>query len=125
MQTGAVINNSDITDQPMHLKANYALDNFIKGANKNLFPLNMKIDYIKVYKLKCDCDDIISITNSDQLNNFNYSVKKKITIENTVSTIKVQAESVSLRATDEILINGNFEVPVGHEFYVMTHACPQ
>jgi len=126
-QVGQAINEPEITDQPMQLKVNYALDNYVlnPNANNNLFPLEMKIDYIKVYSLKCDCNTTISITNSTDLNNYNHSVKKKITIGNAVSTIKVQGESVSLRATDDIIINGDFEVPIGSEFFAFTHSCPQ
>lgn len=124
-QVGAAVNEAEITDEPMPLKINYALDNYVAQANNSLFPLDMKIDYIRVYQLSCNCGSTVSITNSSQLNSYNHSVKKKITIENAVSTIKVQGEGVSLRATDEITINGDFEVPLGTEFYATTHACPQ
>jgi len=124
-QVGQAINEPEITDQPMKLKVNYALNDYITLADTNLFPLEMKIDYVKVYNLKCDCNSIVSITNSADLNNFNYSVKKKITIGYAGSTIKVQGGSVSLRATDEIIINGDFEVPIGSEFFAFTHSCPQ
>jgi beta-glucanase (GH16 family) len=124
-QIGAAINELEITDEPMPIKINFALDNYVSGADNNLFPLDMKIDYIKVYQLECDCNSLVSITNSSQLNGYAHSVKKKITIENSSSVIKVQGEGISLRATDEITINGNFEVPLGTEFFATTHGCPQ
>jgi hypothetical protein len=123
IQVGTAINETEITDQPMKLKANYALDDLVTTeGNNTLFPLEMKIDYIKVYSLKCDCDNPIIISNSAALNSFNHFVKKKITITN---ASVYAGNSISLRATDEIIINGNFEVPVGSEFYAFTHNCPE
>lgn len=127
-QIGAALNENEVTDEPMPVKVNYALDNYIfddVNHNTDLFPLDMKIDYIRVYQLDCDCNTNTSISNSTQLNNYSHSVKKKITIQSSSSTIKVQGEGVTLRATDEITINGNFEVPIGTEFYATTHACLQ
>lgn len=126
-QIGAALNEIEVTDEPMPVKVNYAIDNYIYNVNHNTdsFPLDMKIDYIRVYQLNCNCENTVSIINSSQLNSYNHSVKKKIIIEKSISTIMVQGEGVSLRATDEIIINGDFEVPLGTEFYATTHACPQ
>jgi hypothetical protein len=126
-QIGSAINEAEIPDQSMKILADYAIDNYCLDVNHhtNLFPLEMTIDYIRVYNLNCECERIVSITDNNQLNSYSHSVKKKITIENTSNTIVAPIGGLSLRATDEIIINGNFEVPVGTEFYATTHACPQ
>jgi beta-glucanase (GH16 family) len=124
-EIGNDFNDTAITNQPMYVIVNYDLDNYIKTLNNSPFPLYMSIDYVKVTQLTCDCGTTVSINTTSQLNNFNYAVKKSITINNTATTITVQNASVSLRATDGITINGNFAVPLGVEFYAATHACPQ
>jgi hypothetical protein len=73
----------------------------------------MKIDYIKVYKLECNCTQDVNVTSTSQLNTMNYSVKRNINIANTGTVIQVQGTGKSFRATNEITIIGNFEVPLG------------
>ena len=114
----------------MHLIFNYALNNQTLDENKNPiitgFPRNMAIDYIKVNKLKCDCDSDALITNNTELNNYDYKVKKTVIIDGTTNAITLPVdEKVTLRATDSVEITGEFEVPLGSEFEVITHQCPE
>jgi len=128
IELGKVINEAEITNNPMPIKINYALDNYIMDPNHDnkLFPLDMVIDYVKVYQLNCDCNEFVNILNSEQLNGNVNSVKKNITINGEDSNpVILGTAGVVLRATDEIIINSNFTVPIGTNFYAMTHDCPQ
>ena len=82
-----------------------------------------RIKNIKHYKLKCDCEQNVQITTNSQLNNYIHSVKKNIYIGG--SNLKVAPNTkIGLRATNEITIEGDFEVLLGSEFYAITHGCP-
>ena len=117
-----------ITDQPMRLKVNYAIDNWKDNTtchHTSLFPLDMVIDYVKVYKLNCDCNTPVTITNNTDLSAHSKSVKKNITVGTSSGTISIPNTGITLRATDEIIINSNFEVPLGSEFTAIVHDCPE
>jgi len=123
-------NGNLVPSADMHLIFNYALNNQTLDENKNPiitgFPRNMAIDYIKVNKLKCDCDSDALITNNTELNNYDYKVKKTVIIDGTTNAITLPVdEKVTLRATDSVEITGEFEVPLGSEFEVITHQCPE
>jgi len=115
---------------PMALKANYALDNWVLDQDEEpyteFFPDDMMVDYIKVYKLRCDCENNAIIQNNSQLTSFDYKVKNNITIGGYGSSINIPAnDKVVLRATNSITINADFEVPLGSELELITHPCPQ
>lgn len=128
---GSLLYDSRVADQLMALKVNYAIDDW-KGKgdiieschDTTAFPLDMVIDYVKVYKLNCDCDTPVTITNNSELSAHSKSVKQKITVGSSSGTITVPSSGITLRATTEITINGDFEVPLGSEFYAITHSCP-
>lgn len=124
---GSALYEAEVPYQPMVLKVNYAIDNWKNNAlhNTSLFPLDMVIDYVKVHKLNCDCNLTVSITNNTQLNTYSKSVKKKITVGTSSGIITVPSSGITLRATDEIIINSNFEVPLGSEFNAIVHECPE
>ncbi len=118
-----LIPNHGIVD-PVRIILNLAILRDHLPPTSPSFTDYMYVDFVKVYKLNCDDSNTnLTISNSTQLNNYNNSVKKNITIENASSTIKVQGESSTLRATDGIIINGDFEVPVGKEFYIDVNPC--
>lgn len=99
---------------------NIPAKNFVKDfASNSLFPYTYNVDYVKVYKLKMECSTEINQANLD-FTNFNYSVKKSITISN--SSVPANSK-VTLRATDFILINGEFTVPLGSEFAAVPTPC--
>ncbi|HBX52884.1 MAG TPA: hypothetical protein DEH02_17605 [Bacteroidales bacterium] len=113
----------------MHLIFNYAINKAAIIFSEPIttgFPRDMTIDYVKVNKLKCDCDSDAVIQNNAQLDTFNYAVKKSVTIDGSSSAISVPAnEKVTLRATESVTITGEFEVPLGSEFEIITHNCPE
>lgn len=104
---------------PMNFCTGIAIPN--SGFGKNIvsntkFPYEYQIDYIKVYKLVMDCSTDIS-QNSFNFLTFDNKVKRTITIGGGNSNCIVPlGESVSLRATQSIILNDGFEVPVGSEF---------
>ena len=117
-----------ITDQIMFIKVNYAIDNWKNDTtchHTSLFPLDMVVDYVKVYKLNCDCNTPVTITNNTDLSAHSKSVKKNITVGTSSGTISIPNTGITLRATDEIIINSNFEVPLGSEFTAIVHDCPE
>ncbi|HPG72957.1 MAG TPA: hypothetical protein PLM49_01605, partial [Bacteroidales bacterium] len=76
----------------MTLKANYALDNEVLDngfPRTEYFPDKMTIDYIKVLKLKCDCENPATIPDTPTLDAFNYEVKESISIGSSGSTVAV------------------------------------
>jgi beta-glucanase (GH16 family) len=140
-QTCSAIYDTEIPVQPMAIRINFAIDNWIRAFDTLVtepwyytypaprivsatFPREMKVDYVKVFKLKCDCETNLNITTTYQLNNTVAKVRKNITIGNPSQTILAQNANISLRATNAITINGNFEVPLGKSFYAITHPCP-
>lgn len=122
------INSSSVPSHPMRLKVNYALDNWVIDGEPIYtgFPHDMTVDYVRVNKLKCDCDADAVIQNNLQLAAYDYKVKKTITVGGYGYSISVpNNDKVVLRATDGITINGDFEVPLGSELDLITHACPE
>ncbi len=114
----------------MTLKTNYALDGYILDDLGHPIttdvPDKMTIDYIKVHKLKCDCENPATIPDTPTLNAFNYEVKEYISIGSSGSTVVVpNSTKVVFRATDYIEITQNFELPVGSEMELLTHPCPE
>lgn len=83
------------------------------------------IDYIRVFELENDDDDIDEIIeNQSDLSNFTYSLKKSITINQGSNVVVPANESISLRAVENITINGDFEVPLGCGFIAIVHDSP-
>jgi len=85
----------------------------------------MLIDYVRVYKLKFDCDTTVTeITNYDnpQLPNYyDYKVKKSISLSG-ISSL-TSGQNVSLRATDYIELTDGFYVPSDAELYLDNNPC--
>lgn len=141
-QTCPAIFDTEIPIDAMRMKINLAIDNYIREYDtavvrpfrytypspavvSNTFSREMIIDYVRVYKLKHQCQSSLSISSSYTLNNTPSMVRKEIAIGNSSVPIVVQNQEVSLRAVEEITINGDFEVPVGKSFYAVTHPCPE
>ena len=76
---------------------------------------------VNAYQIKYDCKTpIIEISDYD---NFDYRVKKSITLSSASSLLSGQ--NVSLRATDFIELTNGFEVPEGAELYLDVNPCEQ
>ena len=88
-------------------------------------PGTMTIDYINVYQLNWDCDTDETITCQSDLDNFNYAVKKTISVTSTLNEPVVsRADKVTFRVTDSFEATGPFEVLQGGEFAVILQECP-
>lgn len=115
----------------MYLMINYALDNWVLVGEDSIpieddFPNDMVIDYVSTNKLKCNCTSDVNILNNTQLTNYVYEVKKSITIDGNGTTINYPSSSSGVfRATDYLLIDTDFEIPLGSAVELTTHACPQ
>jgi beta-glucanase (GH16 family) len=116
--------------RPMVLMANYALNDEVIKKDKTpyteFFPDEMVIDYIKVNKLKCDCNDTVVIETNSDLNSYDYSVKNNISFISNGNNIVLPSNTKSVfRATNYILIDKGFELPSNTEFEVIIHSCPE
>jgi beta-glucanase (GH16 family) len=81
-------------------------------------PAEMRVDYIKVYTLNGDCENDIWTCNYN-LSNHDNMVKRVISIGGSGCSNSIAVgESVTLRAKEYVIINGEFTVPLGAEFYV-------
>lgn len=131
---GSVVNyyyGDSVPSGPKTLKTNYALDNWVINSTNtpitNCFPDTMVIDYIKVHKLKCDCDSSVIILNNTELAGFDYQVKKSIMIAGASNdSVYFPTYSKSIfRATDFIILKKNFNIPSGSELELIVHECPE
>ena len=77
------------------------------------------VNYFRYYQLNMDCNtDVNEIADFD---NFYFAVKKSITLSG--ATIIPQNSKITLRATDYILLQSGFEVPLGAEFCIEPTSC--
>lgn len=128
---GTIVNqsgpNDSIPHRPMCLKMNYAIDGFACPKNTPIWfgSDTMTIDYVKVYQLKWDCGTDEEITCQNELDDFNFSVKKSINISSAKEEVVIENNNqVTFRVTDEFEITGPFEVSNGAEFTVIMQDCP-
>ena len=85
----------------------------------------LTVDYVKAYRLKCNCDTDVSIQTTAQFAAFEPSVKHSITIGNTYDFISATVNTdIVMRATDSIAITAGFEIPLGGKLTLMTQECP-
>jgi len=84
------------------------------------FSEKMLVDYVKVYKLKCDKEET-PVNEISNFNTYNYTVKKSITMSN-ATTIPANS-NITLRATDFIELKPGFEVQTGRELYLDVTPC--
>lgn len=84
----------------------------------------MVIDYIHIYQLELDCQTDETISCQSDLDNFNYAVKKSISITSIVGQpIIYSNDKVTFRVTDTFEITGSFEVNSGAEFTILQQDC--
>lgn len=115
----------------LSLKTTYAID---KYALTGHIPSNppewigtdtMFVDYIKVQQLNWDCDTDETIACQQDLDNFNYGVKKSISITSSIGNVEVRStDKVTFRATDAFEITGLFQTDLGGELTVIMQECP-
>ncbi|MDR0789858.1 MAG: glycoside hydrolase family 16 protein [Bacteroidales bacterium] len=108
-----------------------------------IYPQIMKVDYVRVYQLKKECEEIFEACNYD-FSNYDNTVKKKIIIgdescNNTISTdtilhaVTLSLPTIScnntistgtiLRASESVEINENFTLEEGVELYIDVDGC--
>lgn len=89
------------------------------------FPQYMEVDYFRYYELNDSyCGQNATILNTSQLNSFSYGVRQNITIGNGSSSISLSSgDNKTFRATNEIIINGDFTVPLGSGLNLIPTPC--
>lgn len=127
---GELVNEySDVNHIPQHpliLKTNYAIDNCFKNETTIIWHGTdvMTIDYIKVYQLDWDCDTDEIICCQNDLDDFNFAVKKSITITSSTEEVQIGANSNAVfRCADSFEISGPFSVDAGGELTVIIQDC--
>lgn len=95
------------------------------SLNMSLFPnpIKMYTDYVKVYKLKNDCNTILNVCNYS-FASYDNQVKKSITIGNgSCANTIYTGQNIHLRAAESITINGDFTMQQGAELYLDVNYC--
>jgi len=108
---------------PVRIILNLALEPWSPPNSSTPFPSDMRVDYVRTYKLDNDCNaNLIAC-------NYNYSshdnkVKKNIKIgtEGCINSLS-NGDNVYLRASEGITINGDFTVPTGAQLYLDVNTC--
>ena len=125
-------NPDSIPSHPLTLKTSYQIDNYaLQGNNPQNTPKwkgegCLAIDYINVYQLKWDCNTEEVIAQQNDLNGFDFAVKKSISVTSSIEPIIISStHKVTFRATDTFEITGPFQVDSGGEMTVIMQSCPE
>lgn len=92
------------------LQANYI-------SNPAVSPVDMLVDYVRVYQLIQDCDNDVTTCNLNV-----DGLKSSITFSNNCGII-LPSGKTKFRATNYYLINGDFTVPLGSELVLYPESC--
>jgi len=128
---GLIVNEfhqtQNIPHRPLTLKTDYAINkHYQHDGTIWQGPGIMEIDHISVYQLKWDCDTDITIASQSDLNNFDYAVKRSISITPTVGETTIGCnEKVTFRVNDSFEAIGPFTIENGAEFTVIQQECPE
>ena len=119
-------NKDNIPHRPLYLKTNYAIDGYYDHEEEPwIGPGEMVIDYIKVYQLEWDCYTDEIVTCQLDLDNFDFAVKKSVSITSVIEEPIVRSsDKITFRVSDSFEITGPFEVEDGAEFTVIMQSCP-
>ncbi len=119
-------NKDNIPHRPLYLKTNYAIDGYYDHEEEPwIGPGEMVIDYIKVYQLEWDCNTDEIVTCQSDLENFDFAVKKSVSITSVIEEPIVRSsDKITFRVSDSFEITGPFEVEDGAEFTVIMQSCP-
>ncbi|MCO5269897.1 MAG: glycoside hydrolase family 16 protein [Brumimicrobium sp.] len=114
--------NHGIID-PVRIILNLAIEPDYLPNSSTPFPSDMLVDYVKVYDLKKDCSNDLNVCNYN-FGTYDNKVKKSITIGNGSCTNSLNVgQNIFLRASEGVLINGDFTVPIGSELYIDVNPC--
>ncbi len=117
------ISNNTGIHASTNLRINLALNPYVVPYNPNDFPQTMEIDYVKVYELDNDCNTDMTLCNYN-FNTHDNKVKRNIVIGNgSCSNSLSYGDDIYLRASEGVLINSNFTVPIGSELYIDVNPC--
>ena len=118
-------NTEYIPHRPLTLKTNYAIDGKYDYNGIWTGNADMIVDYIKVFQLLWDCDDDITINNQLEMDDFEFSVKKSISIASQNENVIINdTGKVTFRVTESFSVSSQFQVDNGAEFTVIRQSCP-
>jgi len=106
---------------PMHILISFQLAPWGCGINDSDFPGEILVDQCNAYKLKYDCAKNETINSFSDFANYNYAVKKSVTLGG--NTALPLGSDISLRATDFIELQNGFTVHNGAELYLDNNPC--
>lgn len=113
--------NHGIID-PVRIILNLAIEPGYLPSSSS-FPSYMYVDYVKVYNLSNDCNTNLNVCNYN-FGTHDNKVKKNITIGNGSCTNAIGVgQNAYLRASEGVLINGDFTIPIGAELYIDVNPC--
>lgn len=117
-----------IPRHPLMLKIDYAINEYALDINDTpqwTGTDKMTIDYVKAYEMKWDCDSDEIIESQLDLDNFDYAVKRSISINSSNSNIEISnSDGAFFRFSDSFQITGGFQVDFGGEFAAIQQDCP-
>lgn len=117
-----ILPNPGIID-PVRIILNLAIEPWAPPNQTTPFPSEMLVDYVRVYELDNDCNTNINVCNYN-FSTHNNKVKKNITIGNGTCTNTISSgQNVYLRASEGVLINGDFSISLGSELYIDVNSC--
>ena len=121
----AQYNHPKMIMKPQYVVIDQQMDKTYNVNSNTPFPQYMLIDYFRYYELNTSfCEQTLSITSNSQLNKHLPGVRKNIIIgDGTNSLYLSNNQSITLRATNEITINGDFIVPIGCELNLIPTPC--
>lgn len=119
-------NHPSLIMRQQYVVIDLQIDESVYDFNPSItFPQYMKVLYFKYYELKIDsCMQNAFILNNSDLNNFSFGIRQNIIIGNGSSSISLPTGSIkTFRASNEIIINGDFTVYEGSELNLIPTPC--
>lgn len=122
----AMFNHPKMKMKPQYVVIDQQIDGYLPEPYLRIdtpLPQFMTVDYFRYYEIDVSkTDEIETILSNQQLQSFNPGVRRKIHIGDDSEKITMQkGKTITFRATDEILINGEFTVALGSELNLITH----
>lgn len=131
---GEMVNSYyDMDSIPRHelyLIANYAINSYAYDKDEKEFYDNcdtMYIDYIRAYQPVWNCDQDVVIETRNDLDNYEYGIKKTVTIRTNNNNIPINItanDNIDIIASESVVIEGPFAINDGAEFSIMIQKCP-
>ena len=116
-----------IPQAPKRIKVNYSIDKYAfweQWTGED----TMSIDYVKVYRLKKDCERAARIQNVSQLINFQYAVKGFIWFSHSAEYSRAlefpQGFAETFRSVNGYRFSGDIRIPLGCTVSFITQDCP-